>query len=529
MNQVAPKTIPGVDASVRLRRGSGVPAQSWVAYPIVAAIALALLALSISRHPFLNEDGALYLLVADRIGALGLGAAMQIFDRPFYSALIAAVHALTGLELRWSAYLLNTLFVVVIALAFVDFSRLLYDDARILPWAALLLLAHPRLNNYFSYIVRDIGYWAFLLSSWCFLLRHLHSSRWRTLAGWAGCCVLAACFKPEGITFGIVLPLAILFNDGSWRSRIVRTAAAYAMLLAPLLPAIMWQSQDSLTQVLCCLHERPLASLQGVPREFLAASERYTTVVLTPDLRDLAPLSLAGGLMTLLLAKILNAFGALQLLLVICAGRFGVLPVAAGRRAAYSLMLAVAVLLPALFLAYQRLLDNRYLMLICFLLLVPAARGLQALVARLRTGGGAGLVGLLLVFAAFFADFSLGLNKSKPYMQDCYRWIQENVAADVRLFTNDRQFAAAALGGAWDSQEVDSATPLIEAKQAPIDEDRLWIIHMHRSQPALIDGMRFYEPKLQRMATFKGERGEEIGIYRPLLPGALKNAAQPLP
>ena len=78
-----------------------------------------------------------------------------------------------------------------------------------LPWAALLLLAHPRLNNYFAFVIRDLGYWALLLSSFCLLLRDIATPRVAYLLGWALCTLLAAAFKPEALLFGM-LPLALL-------------------------------------------------------------------------------------------------------------------------------------------------------------------------------------------------------------------------------------------------------------------------------------------------------------------------------
>jgi len=486
---------------------------------ILSAAALALLLFSVLRRPFVNEDGALYLMIAQRISIDGLASGMSLFDSPFYSALIAATHAVTGLSLQASAYLLNAAFVVTIALAFTDLCRQLYDDRRIVPWAALVVLAHPKLDNYFSFVVRDIGYWGLLLGSWSLFLRHLHDARLRWLAGWAALSLAAALFKPEGLAFGLVLPLAIVFDRHSLRSRLARTLTANGMLLLAPVLAMLLQRELPFGQVMCCLHERPLASLQGIPQSFLASAEEFASSALHPESRNFAALSLAGGLATLLVARILNTLGVLQALLLLGGWRAGTLSPAPGRRAAYLILLVTAALLPASFLAYQRFLDTRYLMPTCLLLLIPTARVLQVLGEWLGTRAAVvRTTGMLLLFAALATDFTLGLDKSKPYMLESYRWIREHVGPDTRVFTNDRQFAAVALGNDWDLREIESATWMIEQRQVPEVPGRLWIIHVQSRQTALADGLKALQDRLSPVTAFSDERGSELHVYRELPP-----------
>jgi hypothetical protein len=80
-----------------------------------------------------------------------------------------SIHALTGLRSR-TALCLDATFCVLLALAFMEFCRLLYDDRGVLPWAALIL-AHEaeqllRLHHPASATGR-------CCSSFCAWLRHL--------------------------------------------------------------------------------------------------------------------------------------------------------------------------------------------------------------------------------------------------------------------------------------------------------------------------------------------------------------------
>ena len=170
-------------------------------YLLLAALTLALFAFANLRSPLVNEDGVLYLLLAERIGNEGLSSAFALYDRPFYPWLISAIHAVSGLSLTHSALCLDATFCVLLTLAFTEFCRLLYDDRAVLPWAALLILAHPKLNNYFGFVIRDIGYWALLFVSFCAWLRHLHDARRRWLLLWAPATLLAAAQRPEALVF----------------------------------------------------------------------------------------------------------------------------------------------------------------------------------------------------------------------------------------------------------------------------------------------------------------------------------------
>jgi hypothetical protein len=148
-----------------------------------------------------------------------------------------------------------------------------------------------------------------------------------------------------------------------------------AMALALALVAAL--DPGTFAQPLRDANDVPAALWRDIPAHFLASADRYARVVLDPHSGDVAALSLAGGLLTILVAKILNGLGPLQFLLLARGmWRSGVAPVAANRRA-YATMLAGAVLIAAAFIAYRHFLDTRYVMLAVMLVLAPAARSLQ--------------------------------------------------------------------------------------------------------------------------------------------------------
>ncbi len=85
--------------------------------------------------------------------------------------------------------------------------------------ALLLILAHPKLLNCAGMLIRDIGYWAFLMASCCCLMRLVRDHRRGWLLLWAALVGSAAAFKPEAIVWGLLVAIGLLFvpDRGPWR------------------------------------------------------------------------------------------------------------------------------------------------------------------------------------------------------------------------------------------------------------------------------------------------------------------------
>jgi hypothetical protein len=486
-------------------------------YLLLAALTLALFVFANLRSPLVNEDGVLYLLLAERIGTEGLSSAFALYDRPFYPWLIAAIHAVSGLSLTHSALCLDATFCVLLALAFAEFCRLLYDDRGVLPWAALLILAHPKLNNYFGFIVRDIGYWALLFVSFCAWLRHLGDARTRWLLVWAPATLLAAAQRPEALLFGLLLPPVLLFAPRRARdAALPRVLLAWglvfgAMALALLLVAAL--DPGTFAQPMRDANDVPAALWRDIPAHFLVAVDNYAREVLDPHSRDVAALSLAGGLLTILVAKILNGLGPLQVLLLAHGlWRSGVAPVAANRRA-YATMLAGAALIAAAFVAYRHFLDTRYVMLAAMLMLAPAARSLQSLAARVFAGGGTGraaFVATALLLACL--DLLLGLDRPKPYLNECALWLRANLPAGSPVFANDKQLAWTS-AARWDYQTTHDANLLIAQGRVPLAGNAYWIIHVKRGEDELARQLQAYRPLLTPLHRCEDPKGSVVEVF----------------
>ncbi len=483
---------------------------------LLAAASLVLFLFANLRSPLPNEDGVLYLMLAERISEGGFAAGFDLFDRPLYSAMIAGIHALTGLSFVSSAEILNAACVLGLVVAFLELCRELHHEDSVIPWAAALLLAHPKLNNYFAFVIRDLGYWALLLGSFVLFMRHVSCGGRHRLAGWAACVLLAATFKPEALAFGLVLPLALLWR-GRWRA--LRDALfAWSLILLPLSAAalLLGTRAGALAPPARELPELPAELLAAIPRAFAAATERYATSVLDPYSSDVAAWSLAGGLFTLLVVKLLNTLGPAQVALLGLGGRIGAVLPREPLRPAFFLALGCSTVMAGLFLAYRQFLDTRYLMVPAFLLLALAARALQLLVTRLLAGAGiaqgAALVAIPLVL---LLDFSLGLDRSKPHMLACVEWMHANLSPETHLFTNDKQIAAVS-GLRWDWDELRDAAQLFAEGRPPLGPDTVWAIRLREGQGTLASALGSYADRLAPITQFTGENADRIVLLKPL-------------
>ena len=132
-------------------------------YKITFLISLLLSALAVAVDPVVNNDGVWYLSVAKVFASGQLSEAIRLdvaYQWPFYPFLIGSLTGLTGLDVELSAWLLNALFASAATVAFVAISRELGGDRQTRLFAALIILTIPLLNDYRSFVIRDIGYWA---------------------------------------------------------------------------------------------------------------------------------------------------------------------------------------------------------------------------------------------------------------------------------------------------------------------------------------------------------------------------------
>lgn len=182
----------------------------WVA----ALLSLIFSLLVIAQDEVVNKDGSLYLIVADLISQGEWQAAFARYPWPFFPILISFTSQVAGLIPEYAAYLLSTLFLMLVVVSFIDFVRLLGGDKRTQMLAALVILSLPYFNESRAEILRDHGYWFFYLVGLRFLFQHYRNPYSKWGLGWNVAIFLSCLFRMEGFVMMAILPLILLMNKG---------------------------------------------------------------------------------------------------------------------------------------------------------------------------------------------------------------------------------------------------------------------------------------------------------------------------
>lgn len=185
-------------------------------YFVGAVAAIAISFLIIIQYPGFNKDGTLYLHTANYIQQFGFHHVIAVYTWPFYPALIAKASPLFHLSLLNTAYLYNIIFFTISVLAFIKIITQLGAN-RSIQWLGLVIILFYRPFNKFNYyIVRDNGYWCFMLLSVIILLHFMQHTRWYYGILWSLCVVIATLFRVEGSFFLLFVPFTMFFSQKSW-------------------------------------------------------------------------------------------------------------------------------------------------------------------------------------------------------------------------------------------------------------------------------------------------------------------------
>ncbi len=177
---------------------------------LVLCLILANIALSfwcLKFDPIINNDGITYLAIAQMMLDGSWNEAFGYYSWPYYSFFIAAIAKLFFLDIESAAYLLNTLFVTSLTLAFVCIvGELSNNNRRIILIAMLVILLFPSITKYRSFIIRDFGYLSCYLWSLYFIFRFCNTLNKSHLIGWLVFAALSCLFRFEGIAFLLIAP-----------------------------------------------------------------------------------------------------------------------------------------------------------------------------------------------------------------------------------------------------------------------------------------------------------------------------------
>lgn len=409
-----------------------------------AVVSLLLSAWYLHLDNVINNDGVLYLRVAELIANGAWSAAFDLFQWPFYPALIAGIGHVTGLGLENAAHALDAVFGALIVVAFIEAVQILGADRRTVILAAMTILLYPGLNQYRSFVIRDFGYLAFYLIGLALLFRDLKAPDWRARFAGASSFLISGLFRIEGMVLFLALPLlSLALRARRTPAEKLRYSALFGGVVLALLLSSWWLAgapRDVTGS------ERLIALIgDGWTRLASGWSERITSLqshVLPKYAADHATLILGASMLTILLAEVI---GRVTVVYAFLAGhawfRKLIFPLA-GARALWLGLMAVHVAILIAVLLTMFFLTGRFPLALSLTVLLAVPFGLADLYQRWRERRGLPLrknwvfpaVCVLLLLTVLPG---LTAATHKGHLREAGMWLRENAPAGSSVFGND--------------------------------------------------------------------------------------------
>lgn len=403
------------------------------------------------QQPF-NVDGIIYLNAASAFIKDGIKAAISVYPWPFYSVLIGSLSYLTHLPLEISALLINGLLTTVLVSSFILLIKELGGGTNEQYFALLIILVYPYLNHDRSNILRDFGYYAFLLNSLLLFLRYLKKPNLPLGLAWNLIAIIAALFRIEGVIVLALVPLAIFF-DKEWlfKQKIIHylkintlnigiiSVIALFFLINKKQPNVQLGRLEELHIYL----KRGLEILTITYGGKITLLQKYILPVFS---KENAISFLVGGLISIFLNVFLTTLGFVNVIFLVDALRRKQLLSNYKNQVGLYTYIIVTSLILLIFLGYEFFLASRYIAPLCLLLMLFIPFGLSKLFKEKNTPGNkAGKKHIffptLCIFLLLFnlvSSFSF-FGVSKTYIIESGHWLQKNTPVNSLLYTNDAQ------------------------------------------------------------------------------------------
>jgi hypothetical protein len=411
---------------------------------LIASLLLSLLAIWLHEHP--NNDTYTYIRTADLALKHGLASAYAHYEWAHFSVLIGALHKVSGLSLLNAAYVINASLFALVCTSFVSLVANFTQSNRAVWIAAATILVYPHLNEFRPYIIRDIGFLAFMLISFLQLLHYNRTLKLRYSLTFIAATLIATLFRPEALLFLPLAPTALLFNKAhpvSGRRRAWLALQGFTVLLVAVASTLFALGTIDLGE--------QLQRYSAIYSPFLPNLQQLTgvnTIELNNALfgdyasqfvGNYTGWFLLAGLFALLIACIIDSLGLAVAPLLL----FGLwrrhINIPNHANAVFMTYLLVSALILLAFVMLTRFITTRYTLLLCTLLLVmlpliiDRVWSLAAANARLLRFGI--FMSVVAVYATLDAHVSFGA--SKRHLDLATSWIVQYTRQSAPLLTNE--------------------------------------------------------------------------------------------
>ncbi|MEO0367832.1 MAG: hypothetical protein AAF197_03495 [Pseudomonadota bacterium] len=407
----------------------------------VFALLLANIALSywaFYLDPVINNDGVLYVSIANLILEGDWQNAFKFYNWPFYPALIAALSSVLFIEAELAAYLLNAILIILLTFGFTSVVGELSGYQRnIMLIALVVVVLFPSITKYRAYMIRDFGYLACYLWSLYFLLRFCREHKRSHLIGWILLALASCLFRFEGIAFLLVAPyFLVLFIGQDLQHRRKILVALATLLLGSSLAALSWyiHSKYATSIEVAEMAGLKIGSLTDLFYHNL--SQRYG--------KDIMSLQ---GVFAVVVGNIGDVSYEVLRRLAVVYFVFAMIAIAIGlvlkeklTRQIWLIYLVVNLLLLIGYSVFNSFLVSRYTMATALTVLLLAPFTIHHLLVNWHTAGivKKTITALSFLILILVSIEGLDVRTNKLHQKEAGEWISENLPSDSRIYSNNR-------------------------------------------------------------------------------------------
>lgn len=408
---------------------------------LVFAMIIANLCLSawcIYLDPVINNDGVTYLAIAQQLDDGQWRTAFDFYSWPFYSIFIVIASNLFFVDIETAAYLLNTLFVTSLTLAFVCIvAELSGNNRRIVLIAAVVILMFPSINKYRSFMIRDFGYLSCYLWSLYFIFRYCSTFQRNHLIGWLVFAAASCLFRFEGIAFLLIAPYFLLmFSTAKMPHRGKVLWLLSVVIVAISTALVFWYFNDKYSAMLE-MAARTGKDINGITDLFLANIKQGL------DGRALTTANyfgLVAGNIGTMLYELTRRLAVFYLVFAVYAYVKKLTLTTELLHKVWLVFLLTNLAVLTGFSLYTNFLVSRYTLATALTLLLLAPFAMDLLWQKsLRAGiSGKLLTVLTIVALAAISLERLAESTDKSYLKKSGQWLAENVAPDAEIYSNNK-------------------------------------------------------------------------------------------
>ena len=485
---------------------------------IGVVVSLLYSALRVSLDPLFNPDGVFYLVAAQAWIENGIGAALEIYWRPFYSILIGVFALLSGLSVLASAHVIDALFAATLLVAVQLLIRELGGDLRAQGVGLVLFLLWPSLDEYRTMIGRDLGYWSGALLALVVLIRYARSGQLRLMVLFYSAVLVAMLFRPEAVVLLLLLFTLAIRRGGREQVRAVMIAQAPLVIACLLLAMGALVSERISEFVAGLLHEslhEPLRLLDTVPARFVEMRDAFASRVLHAEFQDYAVIGLIAGLIAIVGAHFAAAISWPVLLISLFGFRresFEALDPHALRLAVWTI--AIIIVMLCVFLIIRPVMQTRFLMLPGFIVLTLApfavAHVRRAATQRGRLKQYRWVAGVIVAY--LIVDAWCLLQHSKNYLLDAADLVRQEAGTDGRVLSSDPRIAYLS-GSSFDFKDLVDASQLekLSPRRRRLLEANYdyWAVHL-RARRGDVSGLLDVFPAWRELGRTANRKGDQV-------------------